>query len=235
MPLYIYDKLGIQKQSSSSGGFTSFTAAGNTGTPQTISDGNTLSVLGGVGITTVASATDTVTVKLAYDHEVTLGVSGSFDIDLTAVSKWNSNVKKIIIETSLRGTVSATTTAVRVFLNNDLTVTNYHRQAMIGLSNSSGFPAANDNQVFVTTGSTSPANFFNSGEVVIYDANNTAKAKNMITRSIVRFDTSLNSRTDANGVSWTGVAAITRLQIRTANHPTDLFASTSSVRLIFVE
>lgn len=43
---------------------SSFTLAGDTGTPQTISNGNTLTVAGGVGLASVASATDTLTVDL---------------------------------------------------------------------------------------------------------------------------------------------------------------------------
>jgi hypothetical protein len=40
---------------------TSFTVAGDTGTPQTVSGGDTLTLVGGAGITSTASATDTVT------------------------------------------------------------------------------------------------------------------------------------------------------------------------------
>ncbi len=43
---------------------SSFTLAGDTGTPQTISSGNTLTVAGGVGLASVASATDILTVDL---------------------------------------------------------------------------------------------------------------------------------------------------------------------------
>jgi hypothetical protein len=42
----------------------SFTAAGDTGTPQPIASGDTLTIAGSVGIDTVASATDTITVNL---------------------------------------------------------------------------------------------------------------------------------------------------------------------------
>ena len=44
-------------------GMTSFTVAGDTGT-QTVEDGNTLTIAGGTGLTSVATATDTVTVNL---------------------------------------------------------------------------------------------------------------------------------------------------------------------------
>lgn len=51
------------------GSMSSFTATGDSGTPQTIADANTLTIAGGDGIDTVASATDTVTV--AIDSTVT--------------------------------------------------------------------------------------------------------------------------------------------------------------------
>lgn len=49
---------------SGSGGMTSWTLAGDGGTPQTISDGDTTTFAGGTGITTSASATDTLTITL---------------------------------------------------------------------------------------------------------------------------------------------------------------------------
>ena len=53
----------ITAASNSGGGtMTSWTLAGSTGTPQTITDTNTVSFLQGNGITTVASATDTLTI-----------------------------------------------------------------------------------------------------------------------------------------------------------------------------
>tara|TARA_R100000541_G_scaffold12735_1_gene21206 strand:- start:337 stop:1860 length:1524 start_codon:yes stop_codon:yes gene_type:complete len=52
------------------GTMSSFTLTGDTGTNQTIADGNTLDVAGGTNISTVVGATDTVTVNL--DPSVTL-------------------------------------------------------------------------------------------------------------------------------------------------------------------
>ena len=55
---------------------TSFTVAGNTGTSQTITSGvDTLSIVGGTGISTVAGATDTITVNLVNTN-VTSGSYG---------------------------------------------------------------------------------------------------------------------------------------------------------------
>lgn len=52
------------------GTMSSFTLTGDTGTNQTIADGNTLDIAGGTNISTVVGATDTVTVNL--DDSVTL-------------------------------------------------------------------------------------------------------------------------------------------------------------------
>ncbi len=49
---------------STGGSMSSFTLAGTSGTNQTISDGNTLTIAAGTGITTTGGATDTVTVAL---------------------------------------------------------------------------------------------------------------------------------------------------------------------------
>lgn len=46
------------------GGMSSFSVTGDSGTPETIGDGNTLDIAGGTGITTAVSATDTVTINI---------------------------------------------------------------------------------------------------------------------------------------------------------------------------
>jgi hypothetical protein len=50
--------------SAGGGGMTDFLVAGDTGTPETIADGNTLMIAGGTGIDTVVSATNTLTVAI---------------------------------------------------------------------------------------------------------------------------------------------------------------------------
>jgi hypothetical protein len=47
-----------------SGGMTDFTVAGDSGSSQTVSNGNTLTISGGTNLNSVASATDTITVNL---------------------------------------------------------------------------------------------------------------------------------------------------------------------------
>ena len=55
---------------------SSFTAAGDSGSNQTISDGDTLTIAGGVGIDTVGSATDTITATLDLTELPTVSLSG---------------------------------------------------------------------------------------------------------------------------------------------------------------
>jgi hypothetical protein len=61
---------------SASGSFTGLSFAGDTGTTETIANGNTLTVSGGTGLSSVVSATDTVTVNLD-NTAVTAGSYGS--------------------------------------------------------------------------------------------------------------------------------------------------------------
>lgn len=65
--------------SGGSGTMTSWTLAGSSGTPQTITNGNTASFLQGTGITTAASATDTITITNSkpFDNLLFKASSGS--------------------------------------------------------------------------------------------------------------------------------------------------------------
>ena len=66
---------------SAPGTMDDFTVAADSGTAVTISDANTLSLLGGVGIKTAASATDTVTIRTDLAELPTLAAVG-FDNDI---------------------------------------------------------------------------------------------------------------------------------------------------------
>jgi hypothetical protein len=82
--LYIKDDTGTETElATGGGGMTSFSAAGDTGTPQSITDGNTLTIAGGVGIDTAAGPTDTVTINLE-NTTVTPGSYTSANITVDA-------------------------------------------------------------------------------------------------------------------------------------------------------
>jgi hypothetical protein len=100
------------------GGMTSFTLAGSSGASQTITDGNTLTIAAGTGITSVASATDTVTIT---NSGVTSNVAGS-GIGVSgatgAVTITNSGVTSAVAGTAIG--VSGATGAV-TFTNTGVT------------------------------------------------------------------------------------------------------------------
>jgi len=67
-----------------SGTMTSWTLAGSSGTPQTITNGNTASFLQGTGITTAASATDTITITNSLPfNRITLAATSGSDSNIT--------------------------------------------------------------------------------------------------------------------------------------------------------
>jgi hypothetical protein len=86
-------------------GMTSFNLAGNTGTQQTISDSDTLSVLGGTYLATVASNTDTLTIN----HDATTrtnttssaspAAGGTFDVIDTLTTNATGHVTAVNTKT----------------------------------------------------------------------------------------------------------------------------------------
>ena len=73
----------IQINNSASAGMTDFTVAGDSGTSQTVSNGNTLTIAGGTNLNSVASGTDTVTLNLDSS------ISGLTSVGSTAFSGTN--------------------------------------------------------------------------------------------------------------------------------------------------
>jgi len=73
----------IQINNSASAGMTDFTVAGDSGSSQTVSNGNTLTIAGGTNLNSVASATDTITLNLDSS------ISGLTSVGSTAFSGTN--------------------------------------------------------------------------------------------------------------------------------------------------
>lgn len=70
-------KSGGMKWAAAAGGFTSFTASANAGTPQTISNGNTLYFFGENGINTTANATDQINIGLNNTYLSNIGLNNT--------------------------------------------------------------------------------------------------------------------------------------------------------------
>lgn len=99
------------------GTMSSFTVSGDSGTPQTISDGNTLNIAGGAGIDSVASATDVLT--LAVDSTVirtsgTQSIGAGLTVDTPTVANL-TNMQHDHLDADDGGTLDAAAVASGIF------------------------------------------------------------------------------------------------------------------------
>ena len=130
-------KMTVGNLLANAGTFSNFTLSGDSGSDQTITDGNTLEIAGGTGISTVAGATDTVTVSLDSTAITGQGaLSGSVDTgnDLLLIyDNSTTSLKKVDVSSVLAaggtGTmdqfnIDADTGSSQVVANNNtLTIT----------------------------------------------------------------------------------------------------------------
>lgn len=233
--LFVRDDAGVETQLGTGGGMTNFNVAADSGTPATIDDAETLTIAGGTGVSTSVSG-NTVTINNAWDYEEILGGTGAFDVTLSSISTWDSNVKTIIIEVGLRSTVSATSDDIYILFNNDTTAGNYHRQ-LNGVVDGIASVAENAVPLIMrSTGATSTASSFATGKITIAMPNSTSYLKSAKVESQAYLTTAAMV-VDNGAVYWVtgGTAAITRIQIRTDNHPTEQFAANSYIRMMFIK
>lgn len=83
------------------GGMTSFDVSGDLGSNQTISDGNTLQIIGGTNLSSTASATDTITLNMNSSVSLTAITTDTIDVNGTADA--------VILDTDGDTTISAPT------------------------------------------------------------------------------------------------------------------------------
>jgi hypothetical protein len=207
-----------------------FEIAGDSGSNHPVLDGSTFTLVGGNGITT-EMVTNTTRFHSSWDYEEKLTGSGAFDVTLSGISFFDSNVKTLEIEVVIRSTVSSTFDGAYLLFNNDTTTTNYYRQ---NLSASAGaintVTDASPSLLAFIPASASPPNSFFIGTIRVPNINSTNHRKIAYVHGAGQYETS-NMRVNAGGVFWNNTSAITRIQIRTDNHPTDLFATNSEMRI----
>jgi hypothetical protein len=168
---------------------TSFTVAGDSGSSQTVENGNTLTISGGTGLSSVASATDTVTVNLD-NTAVTAGsyTLTSLTVDaqgrLTAASNASTTGSgNVVLATSPTLTTPVLGTPSSGNLSNctadGTNAVGYRLIPSAGAEKTSSYTlATTDRAEFVQVGSggsiTVPNSTFSAGDVVVIYNNHTA-------------------------------------------------------------
>lgn len=182
---------------------------------------------------TRAGATEIYAPEVLYD--VTLGSNGAFDTNDVWPAGLPTGYERFEIETRLRSAASATFDLTRLYFNGDTTDANYIRNQVFGNGGTSGSDSADEPRGPHATGASSLANTFAHALTIINRPQDTSKTKDSVAIQFARFATNTgagNLDSGVHGNNWESTAAITRIQLRTDNHPTDLFAAGSSMRLI---
>lgn len=208
----------------------------DSGTAENVGNGETATWAGGAGIGTIVTATNTITINSQWDYESILGASGAFDVTFaTDIPKFDSDVETIIIELGLRSLVAAVNDACLVLLNNATTVTNYHRQTFGANAGAAAVGEANDATLMaIVPANNSPANSFWMGRIIISMVNSTSYLKVMRVHGGGLYDTA-DVRADSGVSVYKSTGAVTRVQVRTDNHPTDLWATNSFLRIKLIK
>ncbi len=169
------------------------------------------------------------TVISLYDQ--TLGSNGAFDVDLSAIAD-GVNCTHLELVAMLRSTGTGTSDGVYLLHNND-SGANY-RYAL--LYNNLATPGAVQGSIPIagySTASGNPPNYFSALRIFIpfYQAASYRRLSE-ITNSIA-YDLPATSMVRLDNMHfWSGGNPINRIQLRTDNHPTDVFAAGSRLQII---
>lgn len=162
-------------------------------------------------------------------YEETLQANGAFDIrDIPLI------YEKFEMEARLRSSVSATAQLTRLWFNGDTTQTNYRRVLIFGNGASASSEVADEVRGPTATGATAPSNTFSHCSAEFLSPQNGMNKDFNIFQSL-RMAASGgggSSEVTFSAANWENTAPITRIQLQTANHPTDLFVKGSMVRLL---
>jgi len=176
---------------------------------------------------TVNLTTQALAGEILLDN-TTLGSSGSFDIDLSTITD-GLTCEHLRIVFKGRGVVAGVDTdAVHFYLNNDTTNTNYYRQRLGALGATNVSDIANAPFAGNVPAATADANNFATLEFFIPDYRNSSEEK-LVRVLNTQYATTTVMRVALIAIQWNNTSSINRLQIRTDNHPTDLFTTGSEI------
>lgn len=176
---------------------------------------------------TRAGATEIYAAEVLYD--VTLGASGAFDTNDVWPTGIPRGYERFEIECGLRST-AAGLDQILLFLNGDTTNSNY-RDHVVNHDTGTFIQQGDSTRVGYAQGSDSPADGMGKLFVTILGPQTISSHKHIFCRHSNR-QSATTSHNGAFGLNWESTAAITRIQLRTDNHPTDLFVAGSSMKLI---
>jgi len=100
---------------------TTFSLTGDSGTPETIAQGNTLDIAGGASITTVVGATDTVTVDITDDTVDFAELADALSVDADTTVTLGSNDFNIVAASTGEFRIEGTASGTRIHADTALT------------------------------------------------------------------------------------------------------------------
>lgn len=162
----------------------------------------------------------------AVIYDQTLTSNGAFDITIPA------GFDHIEVYALLRSTNAGSRDNVYVFFNSDTTVTNYRSQQILGDSGTSQFGAFNLPFIGIVSAASDVAGEYYSIEAKLPEYTG-SKRKNILAR-VGGLQTTSAVQAGIINVNWASTAAVTSIQLRTDNHPTDVFAVGSRVQVFGV-
>lgn len=185
------------------------------------------------GVITSVALTTIITYARFLVHDETLGSNGSFDVDLTSIDSPIQAETGDLLELRISAraaTAAVGTDVVYLFWNNDTTVANYRVVAQETTDSSMTDTAVDNPNIGNMPAATADANEFAQFTVFVpfYGG---AHRKIAQIRDDFRASSTVISHRDTTH-SWENTAAITRLQIRTDNHATDLLLTGSRLQII---
>lgn len=170
-------------------GYTGWTVSGDTGTPQAIDSGNTLSIAGGSGISTVASATDTLTVSLNIDELTALDAEAGtdplvvadsipvYDASAAANKKVTITNLETVIFSDISGDITVSTAGVAAIGSGVIVDADISASAAISFSKLASLTSGN---ILVGNGSNVATSVAVTGDVTISNAGVTSIASGVI-------------------------------------------------------